>query len=469
MEKITYRKTLDVHKGGIQFTLQGFETADKLSRVIEISLMASGDAIDFPLEGIAAVMYVKTPSVEKPNRIECDIKDNKIIYNVLPITEEGTTIMQLKLIETSPGASVLYSPKFAVEVSKSEGDVINEVGSETFTLLEKTMSNAATAYNARITNFNLGSDGVIKITYGDGSEYTSDFLKRINLGDNAILAESYAKGDTGTRSGEETDNAQYYSNIAKSEACNAKRIMEDGVEILEEVKLHGVYTAFSVDFTSGTLTYSSPKYNFKINKYTGELEVIGKSYDMEGNLIEIIKSWFEAKIDSNGHFWSGMTFEEFIEYVYCSGDGVSLLNDRVYNIEQIQNNTTSKEAEFEQRISSAESTLVTHMNDISVINSILSGLSGEVVWENTENELDTTTFYLDLSKYKSFRIIYALKRNGEFSEMTMTGRGTFSIHGIDVYRDITITDEYIKITEAYFGFEDGTTQLLPKRIIGYIY
>ena len=102
MELITYRKTLDVHKNGIQFMLQGFETADNMSRVIEISLMASGDAIDFPLERMVAMMYVTTPSATEPSINKCIIKDNKVVYEVLPIVEEGITTMQLKLIETIP-------------------------------------------------------------------------------------------------------------------------------------------------------------------------------------------------------------------------------------------------------------------------------------------------------------------------------------------------------------------------------
>ena len=91
MERILYRKTLDVHKNGVQFLLQGFETGDKLSRTIEISLMASGDAIDFPLEHVVAMMYVTTPSASQPSINECVIKDNKVIYDVLPIKEEGIT------------------------------------------------------------------------------------------------------------------------------------------------------------------------------------------------------------------------------------------------------------------------------------------------------------------------------------------------------------------------------------------
>ena len=37
MEKIIYRLTLDTHKNGIQKTLQGFETADKIARRIAIN------------------------------------------------------------------------------------------------------------------------------------------------------------------------------------------------------------------------------------------------------------------------------------------------------------------------------------------------------------------------------------------------------------------------------------------------
>ena len=121
MERIVYHKTLDVHKNGIQFTLQGFETADKMARSIEISLMASGDTIDLPLERVVAMMYVTTPNATEPSINECTIKGNTIIYDVLPINEEGITEMQIKLIETSVGGAkgILATPKFAVEVLQS--------------------------------------------------------------------------------------------------------------------------------------------------------------------------------------------------------------------------------------------------------------------------------------------------------------------------------------------------------------
>lgn len=294
MEKITYRKTLDVHRGGTQFLLQGFQTADRLSRVIELSLMASGDTIDFPLERVEAMMYITSPGMEKPSINACVIKDNKVIYEVLPIVVEGVTTMQLKLIETSPeGAkSVLASPSFAVEVSKSgTDDAITEENKATFTALETAAANAKIAYDERLIGVELTSDGIFKVTYADGSEYTSDAIKRLSHGDNSVLSESYAKGGTGVRTDEEQDNAKYYSNVAKSEAEKAQSIMQNSNDILQEVKLHGQYTAFTTNFDTGNLEYVSPIYTFEVNNETGQLEVNEQNNSFNDEVGAKVQEW----------------------------------------------------------------------------------------------------------------------------------------------------------------------------------
>ena len=183
MEKITYRKTLDVHKNGSQFMLQGFETADNLSRVIEISLMASGDAIDFPLEGVIASMYVLTPGTDTPSVNNCIIKDNKIVYDVLPITQEGITTMQLKIIGTSfDGAkSVLAAPKFSVEVTKSEMDDEEVENTPSFTALENSMAKINAVYDARLVRIDVDSDCVFKAYYNNGIIYESDAIRQMLL------------------------------------------------------------------------------------------------------------------------------------------------------------------------------------------------------------------------------------------------------------------------------------------------
>ena len=297
MERITYRKTLDVHKNGVQFMLQGFETADNMSRVVEISLMASGDAIDFPLERIVAMMYVTSPGATEPSINECIIEDNKVVYEVLPLTVEGITTMQLKLIETSPegATSVLASPKFSIEVTRSN---VDDNGSElktTFTAIEDFVAKAEASYSSRLINIELTSDCIFKANYADGTYYETDILQKLFLNGNVELSKSYAMGGTGVRAGEDTDNSKYYSNLAKSEAINAQNIMNDSEEILEEVKLHGIYTAFSVDFETGKVEYVSPSYKFKINTETGNLDAEGQTYTFEEEIERLVVEWLEAK------------------------------------------------------------------------------------------------------------------------------------------------------------------------------
>lgn len=296
MERITYQRTLDVHKNGVQFTLQGVETGDNLSRVIEISLMASGDAIDFPLEKILPVMYVRTPNATEPSIVECAIKNNVVVYEVLPIVEEGITEMQLKLIETSPegATSVLVAPRFAIEVTKSSVSDDSAEQKTSFTALENAVAKAKQVYDQRFIRMELDSECIFRAYYADGTTYETDILQKLFRNGSVILSESWAKGGTGVRAGEDTNNSMYYSNVSKSEALNAKGIMENSEELLEEVKLHGVYTAFSVDFETGEVEYVSPSYKFSVNMETGELDAIGRAYTFEDDIGRVVEEWLVA-------------------------------------------------------------------------------------------------------------------------------------------------------------------------------
>lgn len=297
MERIVYKKTLDVHKNGLQFTLQGFETADKMSRVIEISLMASGDTINIPLEQVEAIMYVTTPNATEPSLNKCTIKDDSIIYDVLPIVEEGITEMQLKLIETGPdgATSVLATPKFAVEVLKSNVDDEGAMQITTFTALEDAVAKAKATYDGRLLRIELDADCVFRGIYADGTVYETDILKELFLRGDVLLSQSYAKGGSGVRAGEDTDNSMYYSRLAKSSVSEAEAIREDNRELLAEVQKHGVYTAFSVDFESGEVKYVSPHYKFNIDQESGELEAIGEAYSFEGTIELLVMDFLTRK------------------------------------------------------------------------------------------------------------------------------------------------------------------------------
>jgi hypothetical protein len=350
MELIKYRKTLDVHKNGVQFMLQGFQTADNMSRVIEISLMASGDAIDFPLERIVAMMYVTTPGAEEPSINSCTIKDNKVIYDVLPIVEEGITKMQLKIIEVSPDGAkrVLCAPEFAVEVTKSGADDESVEQTTTFTALEETVAKAKIAYDERFLRMELTSDCIFKAYYADGTTYETDILQKLFLNGNVELSKSYAMGGTGVRAGEDTDNSMYYSNVSKSEALNAKDIMENSEEILEEVRLHGVYTAFKVDFETGNVEYVSPSFKFKVNIETGELETEGQSYTFDDEIGRVVSDWLkknnivleDLQAISTTH---GKDIEALKEVTQAHTEEITELQEGVTPIEKGGTGATTKE------------------------------------------------------------------------------------------------------------------------------
>lgn len=271
MERITYRITLDAYKNGIQRTLQGFETGDNVSRRLAINLVSGGDTFEIA-QDVIAMIYVHNGSVPSINA--CEIVDNTIIYDVLPITEEGIFEMQVKLIEVGINGAqkVLVAPKFAVEVTESgTGDNV-ATGTTTFTALENALAKAEAVYNSRIIGVEIGDDCIFKVMYADGTVYENDYLKEALYNGNALLSESFAHGNTGIREGENTDNAKYYSNVSKSASEDAKIVSDEARVLLNEAMLQTTFTAFKVDFESGELTYMSANYNFDVNEETGNLE-----------------------------------------------------------------------------------------------------------------------------------------------------------------------------------------------------
>lgn len=244
MERIVYRITLDAHRNGIQRTLQGFETSDKMSRRIAVNIMASGNTFGIPTGNVVTMMYVTTPEATEPSINECAIEGNTIVYDVLPIVEEGLTEMQLKLIETGiEGAkSVLMSARFAVEVTKSNADDSSAEQSVTFTALEHAIARADAVYNARLERIELDKDCTFRAYYADGSVYENDSISNALNKNIVLMAQSWAVGGTGMREDEDSDNSKHYSDVSKSAAESALNTAHDARELLDEAKRHTVYT-----------------------------------------------------------------------------------------------------------------------------------------------------------------------------------------------------------------------------------
>ena len=297
MERIVYRITLDAHKNGIQRTLQGFETSDNISRRIAVTLVSGGDTYEIS-QDVTAVMYVTTPNASEPSINSCVIENNTIIYDALPIVEEGITEMQLKLIGTSlDGAtSVLVSPRFAVEVCASGTGESGATQTTTFTALEDALAQAKAVHDSRLVKVEIDTDCTFRAYYADGTVYENYFFKEALYNGNALLSESFAHGGTGVRTGEETDNSKYYSNVSRSAAEDADRVYDEAQVMLEESRLQTSFTAFGVDFNTGELTYMSANYEFDINETTGNLEAHNDgSYDPEDIVGAVVDEFIDVK------------------------------------------------------------------------------------------------------------------------------------------------------------------------------
>ena len=296
MERIIYTLTLDAHKSGIQKTLQGFETSDNMSRRIAVGIMSRGESYEIP-NGTVAVAYVTTPNATEPSINDCLIEDNMIIYDVLPIVEDGITEVQFKLIDGSVnGASkVLMSPKIALEVSESDADDGNATQTTTFTALENALIRAKALYDERLVSITIEKDCTFRVNYADGTTYENDALKEAIYNGNALLSETYAKGETGVRVGEDTDNSKYYSNVSRSAAIDSLNVSEDAMELLEEAKKQANFTSFAVNFKTGELGYLSNSYTFDIDE-NGDLDVVGNgAVDIEGLVGELVIEFIDDK------------------------------------------------------------------------------------------------------------------------------------------------------------------------------
>lgn len=103
------------------------------------------------------------------------------------------------------------------------------------------------------------------------------------------------------------------------------------------------------------------------------------------------------------------------------------------------------------------------------LNALTAALSGTTVWTNTDPDVtfDSQKITLDLSPYKSVRVIFKIKETSDsyyLREVVCTMRGAYRAHQSSdkVYRNFIVSDDGIEITT-------GSTTFTPISIIGYTY
>lgn len=91
-----------------------------------------------------------------------------------------------------------------------------------------------------------------------------------NAAYDAKLAQSYAVGESGVREGEDTDNARYYSELAKQHEEKTKKLVDNQTDILTEVDKKLGLVEFSIDDECNLVYNDNSGYNFGVND-DGEL------------------------------------------------------------------------------------------------------------------------------------------------------------------------------------------------------
>lgn len=232
MNTLTYRFSLDTHKNGIQRTLQGFQTGENVTRAMEISLKEAAEPYELPLANLTASMYVLKPGQSSPSINSCTIdgERNLIKYTVSDddIDTAGVVEMQLKLINNG---EVLISPKFGMEVWESNIEDEAAEQTTTYTSLTEALAAAEAMKDSAIADLYIDDNNVFTVVFGDGTTYTNDAvaqaIARIDSVETySLKSEGYAVGkqsgaDVGSDSPYYHNNAKYFSNQASSDASTA--------------------------------------------------------------------------------------------------------------------------------------------------------------------------------------------------------------------------------------------------------
>ena len=116
MNKQCYRKSLDLQKNGVQWSVD-IKKNDVNSRKIVISLTDGGKTFNLD-ENMIVTVYAKKPD-ENIIYSNCKIESGLVIYEPTKqcISAEGTVNCELRIYsENSSGSQLLTSPRFSIEV-----------------------------------------------------------------------------------------------------------------------------------------------------------------------------------------------------------------------------------------------------------------------------------------------------------------------------------------------------------------
>ena len=144
---------------------------------------------------------------------------------------------------------------------------------ERFEQLALQHKNQAETYSISSKSWAVGGTGSRTGEDTDNAEYYSN-----KSSDSAALSKSWATGGTGTRVGEDTNNSRYYSEKSRENSESSKnyltRVEKAGDDDVDKINNAVAISLpnFNIDLSTGHLLYESIRFDFMVNRNTGHLE-----------------------------------------------------------------------------------------------------------------------------------------------------------------------------------------------------
>ncbi len=238
--------------------LSGFDRISYVQGTNAIPIIFHIKDYDIP-PGSAARVYVKRPD----GTIEYDLAEiggNDVTVNVKSsmFSVTGNSLMQIKIIKEESvlvtfGITVCVERNYIDDTFKSENstDIFDGMVEEVKTYMEDTKKNAA-----------------------DSAVASENCSK---------LSESWARGETGLRSGENENNSKFFAQLAESLTNEAQKLLDQAQKIISAAaSVYGVKGSSETEYRTGLVNITPDDIGIQgIGKTLKEYPLIGAGADMD--------------------------------------------------------------------------------------------------------------------------------------------------------------------------------------------
>ena len=200
---------------------------DQNSRVWNVYFSNGGTQLD--LSTITSIsIYMRKPDgnfIYNPCQVDLDNNCAILTFDEQMCLVSGVGTLQMSMYtydEINNSLEVLYTFAIKVIISESSIPISDIVSSSEFNKLNQLIQKAENNYSDVIDKVSNSEQNAKQSEINAKQSEINAKQSEDNSDTYANISKSYAVGDTGTRTGENTDNAKYYSLLAKTSATEAK-------------------------------------------------------------------------------------------------------------------------------------------------------------------------------------------------------------------------------------------------------